>query len=70
MYINVLPAEASLGVCSMLYPEILRLVVTQFFCESLPSNIQIMSALLDSKLRNIFRPSICNESEDMFKCII
>ena len=70
MYISVPPAEASVRVCSVLYPEILRLVVTRFFRDSLLSDIQMMSALLDSKLRNIFRSSICDETEDMFKCIM
>ena len=70
MCISVPPAEASVGVCSMLYPRLLSLVVTRFLCDSLLSDIQIISALLDSKLKNISRSSICDESEDMFKCIM
>ena len=70
MYISVPPAEASVGVCSILYPSMLSLVVTRFLCDSLLSDIQIISVLLDGKLRNISRSSICDESEDMFKCIM
>ena len=70
MYISAPPTETSLGVLSMLYPGILRSVVKKLFCLSLLSNIQIISALLDNKVINIFRSSICDESEDMFKYII
>ena len=62
MYISVPPAEASVGVCSLLYPGILRFAVTRSFCDGLLSDTQIMSTLLDSIFSDhlyVMRVKIC-----------
>ena len=62
IYIRVPPADDSVGVCSKVYPGMSKFVVTGLFWDSLLSEIHNMSTLAVSKLRNIFRLSICEES--------
>ena len=68
MYIRVPPDGDSVGVCSILYPRMSKLIVTRFFCEILFSEIHNMPTFAVSRLRGTFRLSICEESEDILRC--
>ena len=66
--ISVPPADDSVRVCSIFYPRMSKLVVTSFFCDILLSEIHNISTFVVSRLRRTFKPSICEESEDILRC--
>ena len=68
MNIRAPPAEASVGVCSILYPGILMLLVSGFFCESLLSVMHIISNLVSRRLRKVTSSLMCEDNDNIFKC--
>ena len=68
MNIRALPVETLVGVCSILYPGILMLVVCGFFCESLLSIMNIMSNLVSRRLRKVGSSLMCEDKNNIFKC--
>ena len=67
VYIRIPPANDSVGVCSKVYPGMLKFVVTELFWDSMLSESNI-STFFIGKLRNIFRSSMNEKSEDMLRC--
>ena len=67
MYITVPPADAIVGVFSILCPEMSKLVVARLCYDILLSEIHNMPTLAVSRLRKTFRSSICEESEDILR---
>ena len=68
MNIKAPPAEAPVGVCSILYPGILILPVSGFFCESLLSVMHIISNLVSRRLIKVTSSLMCEDNDDTFKC--
>ena len=62
------PAEASVGVCPILYPGISVLLVREFFCESLLLLMHIVLKLASRRLRKVTRSLMCEDNNDIFKC--
>ena len=62
------PAEASVEVCSILYSEILMLLVSGFFCERLLSVMHIISNMVSRRLRKVTSSLLCEDNDDIFKC--
>ena len=68
MKIRAPPAEASVGVCPILYPGIPVLLVREFFCESLLLLMHIVLKLASRRLRKVTRSLMCEENNGIFKC--
>ena len=68
MNIKAPPAEASVGLCSILYPGILMLLISGFFCEILLSVMHIISNLVSRRLRKVISSLMCEDNNEIFKC--
>ena len=68
MNIKAPSGEAYVGACSILYPRILMLLVSGFFCESLLLVMQIMSNLVSRRLEKVTSSLMCEDKDDIFKC--
>ena len=64
IHIRVPPADDSVEVCSKVYPGISKIVVTGLLWDILLSEIHNMCTFAVNTLRNIFRSSMYQESED------
>ena len=64
---QVLPAEDSVGVCSMMMPGRSIMVVCGCIAEILLSQIYIISNLWLTRLRNILKSSVCAKIKEIFK---
>ena len=62
------PAETTVGLCSILYPVILMLLMSWFFCKSLLSIMHIITNLVSRRSRKVTSLLMCEDKDDMFKC--
>ena len=67
VYINVPPAVDSLGVCSILQPELVIFVVRKVFVLSLFSGMQILSKFSFKRSRNVLKLPVWGRRENIFR---